>query len=124
MSIPVEIQSLIDRFCAIDGVKSAKIGVEKGLSPLDYPMVRVVPVRFTPGKPYGHRTCELSIYFGVNIAESNGMDDVYSCSLQLEREIIEQISLAGGRYIETLTDEDRLETYKLMFIRCELQVEG
>jgi hypothetical protein len=104
-------------------VKTCKIGVEAGISPVDYPLIRLVPVRVVPGSPYNRRTAEISIYFGVNITESEGLEYVYQQLLVLEAEIIKTIKANDGRYIETITDEDRLDTYKLMFIRFEIEAD-
>ena len=56
----------------IAGVASCKIGLESNISPADYPLIRVVPSRLTPGKPYGNRTIETLIYFGAQTAKSEG----------------------------------------------------
>lgn len=115
--------SMRDDLALITGVSSCKIGIEANISPADYPMIRLVPSRFTAGKPYNQRTAEIGLYFGVNVTESEGLELVYSELLDLEAEIIKVVKASGARYIETVTDEDRLDTYKLMFVRCELKVE-
>ena len=117
-----DLTSLRDAFCDIDAVKTCKIGVEANISPAAYPLIRIVPTRVTPGKPYDNRTVEIAVYFGYNVTESKGLEFVYQKLLELEAEIIKTIKAQGGRYIETITDEDRLDTYKLMVIRCEIQV--
>lgn len=114
-----EVKALKDALALIDGVTSCQIGVEKNIGPASYPMIRIVPERVTPGK-YKDRTVECGIYFGVNVTESEGLEKVYEDLSTLERSIIAALKEAGGRYIETITDEDRLDTYKLMFIRCEI----
>jgi hypothetical protein len=99
---------------------SCKIGIEANISPADYPLIRVVPVRATPGKGYNQRTVETLIYFGVPLANSEGLEDVYEALFDLEDEILEVLKTLQGNYVETVTDEDRLDTYKLMAIRCRL----
>lgn len=99
---------------------SCKIGLEEGISPLDYPLIRLVPSRVTPGQPYGKRTIETLIYFGVPIANSQGLEAVYEGLSDFEAEILAVVKALGGRYLETVTDEDRLDTYKLMAVRCSL----
>lgn len=110
-----------DSFATIPGVKSCLIGIEKNISPADYPMIRLVPIRITLGRPYDKRTSETLIYFGMDKSESEGLEDVYAALFDLEAKIIEKIKALDGRVIETLTDEDRLDTYKLMTIRAELR---
>lgn len=117
-----QLETLRNAFCDIDGVKSVKIGVEANISPASYPMIRIVPARMTPGE-YNKRLVEVGVYFGYNVAESRGLELVYEKLLTLEAEIIKTIKAQGGRYVETITDEDRLDTYKLMYIRCEIIVD-
>ncbi len=107
---------------AIPGVASCKVGLEAGISPADYPLVRVVPSRLTGGKPYGRRTIDALVYFGVKrtATEAGGLEAVYGALFDLEREIRSALSILGARYVETITDEDRLDTYKLMAARFEL----
>lgn len=107
---------------AIPDVASCRIGLEQGITAADYPLIRLVPSRITPGRPYSNRTVECQIMFGMDItaAEANGLEAVYSALFGLEAEIIERLRSLGHRYIETVTDEDRLDTYKLMSVRAEL----
>jgi hypothetical protein len=109
-----------DALAGIAGVASCKIGLEANISPADYPLVRIVPARIIPGKPYRNRTAETLIYFGVRIANSEGLENVYAGLFDLEGDILRQLQAIGCRYIETITDEDRLDTYKLMAIRVEV----
>lgn len=109
-----------DALAVISGVASCKIGIEANISPADYPMIRLVPVRLTPGRPYHDRTCEVLIYFGARIAASEGLEAVYEALFDLEAEILTVVKTLEGRYRETITDEDRLDTYKLMAARVDL----
>lgn len=113
-----------DALALISGVSTCKIGLEVGICPDDYPLVRIVPVRITPGKPYSGRTAECLIYFGQQIgqADSGGLEAVYESLSTLEAAILVEVKALGGRYRETIADEDKLDTYKLMAIRCELPV--
>ena len=104
----------------LNGVASCKIGLEANISPADYPLIRLVPVRILPGTPYGNRTAEVLIYFGAPTANSEGLEEVYRDLFQLEANILRVVRSLGGRHRETLTDEDRMDTYKLMAARVEL----
>jgi hypothetical protein len=110
-----------DALAAIPGLASCKIGLEANISPASYPMIRLVPSRIVPGKPYGNRTAECFIYFGTQTTNSQGLEAVYANLFDLEAAILDVLKTLKGRYVETLTDEDRLDTYKLMAVRCELQ---
>lgn len=118
--LPAELLTMRDAMAALGVVESCQIGLEAAISPDHYPLVRLVPSRLTPGRPFGHRTCETLVYFGAKIANSQGLEEVYRGLFEMEKQLLEVIRAQGGRYIETLTDEDRLETYKLMVIRCEV----
>lgn len=121
--IPAELLTLRDALAELDGLSSCQIGLEANISPEHYPLVRLVPARFTPGRPYGNRTCEVLLYFGARIANSQGLEEVYRGLFALETAILGSLRTLGVRYVETITDEDRLDTYKLMAIRAELTVE-
>jgi hypothetical protein len=114
-----ELASLRDALAVIDGVASCKVGIEQNMSPADYPMIRLVPERVLPGK-YKTRIVELGIYFGADKSSSEGMELVYQTLSELEANIIAVLKVHGGRFVETITDEDRLDTYKIMLIRCEI----
>lgn len=120
--IPAELLAARDALAALDEVASCRVGFEEPISPDAYPLVRLVPSRFTAGKPVGYRTCELLVYFGAPIANSQGLEEVYRGLFAMEKRIIDTLRALGVRYVETLTDEDRLASYKLAVIRCELQV--
>lgn len=114
-----------DSFAAITGVQSCKIGREPGIAPQDFPLIRVVPERITPGKPYGRRTAEVLVFFGVPLTAADGLEDVYTDLFTLEASIIAKVRDLEGRYIETITDRDEIELpYKLMAVRCELSGAG
>lgn len=120
MAAMTTLEAVRDALADIAGVASCKIGLEPNISPADYPLIRLVPSRLTPGKPYGNRTIETLIYFGTQTATSEGLETVYENLFTLESAIIAAVQDFGGRYRETITDEDRLDAYKLMTIRCEL----
>ena len=112
-----------DALALVPNVVSCKIGLEAGIAPGDYPMIRLVPSRIVPGRPYTRRTSECLIYFGwpVGPSETGGLEAVYESLFTLEADILEVLKTLAGRYLETITDEDRLDTFKLFAIRCELQ---
>jgi hypothetical protein len=109
-----------DALAAIPNVASCKVGLEANISPADYPLIRVVPSRLVPGKPYSRRTIETLIYFGAPTTNSEGLEQVYVDLFAMEQAIVEVVRMLAGRYLETITDEDRLDAYKLMTVRCEL----
>lgn len=115
-----ELTALRDSLQAVPGVVSSKIGLETNISPSDYPLIRLVPTRITPGKQYGNRTAETLIYFGSSLTNSEGLEAVYTELFNIEASILWVLQEAGVKYVETITDEDRLDAYKLMTVRCEV----
>jgi hypothetical protein len=110
-----------DALAAIPAVASAKVGREANLSPADYPAIRLVPTRIVPGKGYAGRTIETNIFFGMDKAHAEGLENVYQSLSDLEASIIGVLRDLDGRYLETLTDEDQLPgPYKVMVVRAEL----
>jgi hypothetical protein len=116
-----ELEELRDALADIEGVTTAKIGYEEGvIAPSDYPIVRLVPTRVAPGRPYQPRRVELAIIFGEETTKSEGLELVYERLCALEVEIIRTLKGLGGSYLATITDEDRISTFKLMQVQCEI----
>ena len=80
-----------DALALVPGVASCRIGLEQGITAADYPLIRLVPSRITPGRPYNNRTAECLVYFGMDTtaAEAGGLEAVYAALFGLEAEIIE-----------------------------------
>jgi hypothetical protein len=123
MSIFAKLEELACEIELVDFVKTVKIGIEPNISPEDYPLVRIVPQRMSAEAPYNKRLVETGIFFGANVTAAEGMERVYDELFFLEEEIIKAVKRIGGKYFETITDEDRLDTYKMMFIRADLFVD-
>ena len=120
--------TLRDALALISGVATCKIGLEANMSPADYPLIRIVPTRIRTAAVNTRRRAEVLIYFGVPIHEfDGGLESLYSHLFTLEQTIIDTVlSSAGwlGFYTETITDEDRLDAYKLMACRCDIEGDG
>lgn len=81
------------------------------------------------------RKGDLLIYFGMplqpfdDVPDAGGrvrLEKLYKALFDMESAIIAKLSPAPAgitalRYRETITDEDRLETYKLMAMRVEVE---
>lgn len=117
-----ELEALRDRLAGIDGVQTCRIGYEQGISPQEFPIIRLIPSRMEPGRPYSKRTIELAIVYGANLPEAkDGLEAVYSALDALESDILAELRAAGGTYIATLADEDRITPYKLMQVQCRIE---
>lgn len=106
---------------AVTGVVSSKVGLEPNISPADYPMIRVVPSEIGDASAYSRRKLDVLVYYGAKIHAFSGMAAVYAALLAMEAEIITIMESGTGGYIgvfqKTITDEDRLDTYKLFASR-------
>ena len=109
---------------------TCKIGMEPNITPEDYPLIRIVPSTTTDSGTIGLQTTEVLIYFGMPIQpfddtpDSAGrvrMEKLYAALLTMEKAIRYQYDATGGLYQQTIFDEDRLDTFKLMAIRAMVQ---
>lgn len=124
------LEALRDALADISGVETCKIGLEENITPDDYPIIRIVPSRIGYGTAISRDRCDLLIYFGAptqpfdDAADGDGfthLEKVYAALFAMEAAIRTTVDTFGGLYVETITDEDRLETYKLMAVRCEVE---
>jgi hypothetical protein len=126
------LETLRDTLATIPGVASCKIGLEANISPADYPLIRLVPSNLRPGQialygPHLTRQGEVLIYFGMDVNEADGgLEAVYDALFAMEAAILAKLNpppagVMKAQYLETITDEDRLDTYKLMAVRCEVE---
>lgn len=123
-------ESIKSALATISGVASCRIGLEDNITPDDYPLIRIVPSRIADEMLDGERRAEMLIYFGLPIQsfddtpDSGGrvrLEKVYAALFDLEDAIRDKLAPLNVRYLETITDEDRLDTYKLMAVRCEVE---
>ena len=114
-----------DALAGVPGVKTCKIGLEADMTPADYPIVRIVPGIIKPAGVITRRRAEMLVYFGQPIHEfDDGLETLYADLLNMELAIVNAIEDAStfvGFYRETITDEDRLDAYKLMAVRAEVE---
>lgn len=110
---------------AVSGVTTSKVGLEPTINPNDYPIVRVVPTKLEYSAALGRRKIEVTIYYGAKLQPFDGMAAVYEALCTMEQEIIDILQNGQGGYtanfLGTITDEDRLETYKLFASRFTVQ---
>lgn len=125
-----KLEELRDQLALIPGIETCRIGIEKGMTAADYPMIRIVPTTVGPGDVIGLRAAEVLIYFGKPIEEFDEEPDaegrvrlekLYAELFALEETIVETLAVMGGEYEETLLDEDRIDTYKLMAVKAVVE---
>ena len=121
-SVLPTLTALRAQLATVAGVVTCKIGLEANMTPADYPMVRIVPSTIKYGTNIGQRAVECLIYFGMPAHEfTAGLEALYAQLLALEAAIITAAASGGSyywQYLETITDEDRVDGYKLMAIRA------
>jgi hypothetical protein len=121
MSVMNLLEALRDTLARVPDVNTCKIGLEPDIVPEDYPIVRIVPSAIKDGRVIGRRHVDLLIYFGMPINEAEGVEVLYAAQLAMESNLRAALYAAGGLYRETVMDEDRIEAYKLMAIRGEIE---
>ena len=119
------LEALRDTLAAVAGVQTCRIGLEANLAPDDYPIVRIVPSSSTPSENLsGLRMHECLIYFGLPITEGDGgLEALYGQIFALEAALLSALPTSGSwlaRWVETVTDEDRVAAYKLLALRVEV----
>ena len=117
------LDDLATRLSAVTGCNTCKIGLEPNMTPDDYPIIRLVPSRLEPIEA-SRRKVQVMVYYGSPIHAFEGMDALYSSLLTMEREIVGMMVAGDGyriKHVYTITDEDRLSTYKLFMSLFEVQ---
>ena len=131
MATPMDLlRYLRTALAAVAGVQTCRIGLEAGIVPDDYPIVRIVPAELTVPDfarnlpAMSVRAVECLIYFGKPIHEFDaGLESLYTEIFAMEVALINALPRSGDyvvRWLETITDEDRVEAYKLMALRVQL----
>lgn len=119
------LQALREQLAGVPGVATCRIGLEATMTPEDYPMVRIVPSAIRHGEVVGLRAVDCLIYFGQPLHEfSDGLQAQYESLLAMERALITAAQQTAGlsvTYRETILDEDRVDAYKLMALRVDVQ---
>jgi hypothetical protein len=119
-----------NKLSIIGGVKTLKIGMEKGIGAKDCPFIRIVPEMNIPSETRqclegGMEDLTFEIIFGFDIKNNDLEADLYPAYYQLEKDI--KTALVQGRYsfgscnfLHTVTDEDKLMNIKTAISRFEL----
>jgi hypothetical protein len=92
------------------------------MTPDDYPLVRLVPSSLAPDTVLPRRRIELLIYFGqpANESDPGGLEAVCSQWPEMEKALINACYQCPGMIClcqETITDEDRVASYKRQALR-------
>lgn len=133
---PMAILTLIKTTLAtVPNTATCKIGLEAAITADDYPLIRIVPTRLQPATEGSYRRgMEVLIYFGAPVLEAkDGLETVYEELMAMEAAIVDAMEFTlmatlsttceflRVRYIDTITDEDRLPLYKLFASRFILE---
>lgn len=124
--------ALRDALAGIDGVETCRVGLEPDISPDDYPLIRIVPSKKdTHTRAVGGRQAvarvDVLVYFGaaIEVQDGDGMLGVYARLFEIEQAILAVLEsppegILAAQYVETLTDEDAIQTYKMMAVRASV----
>lgn len=129
MTTPIyaKLESLKTALASLPGVQTCRIGLEDNITPDDYPIIRIVPSQHQPDGGYGPMRCEALIYYGMPIQAFDDVPDaggrvrlekLYAALFDMDSAIRQAMLESGASCAETILDEDRLDTYKLMAVRC------
>lgn len=118
-----ELIALRDTLAALPGIASCRIGLEPGIVPADYPLIRIVPSTYRRGEG-ARQELELLVYYGelANDFEAGGIQAQYEWLFATEA-AIKDAAIASGvvaAWVDTVLDEDRLPGYKLFASRFRL----
>ncbi len=112
------------KLSTIATITTCKIGLEEALSPADYPIIRIVAGN-SQNTEYKHTLHQVKIYYGFNLSEFDGLDTIYQKLYSLEKEIRGLIELDLEPYlckwVNTISDEDRLQGYKILCSTFEVK---
>lgn len=120
------LESIRDALAAVEGVKTCCIGMEAGITPADYPLVRIVPSKVRDGVPRGPaQSCDALIYFGQAIHEfEGGLEALYEQQFAFGKQLLSAARAAtrAGEVVfeEMILDEDRLEAFKMFALRVRI----
>ena len=116
---------LNQKLSTITTVNSCKIGLEDDIAPADYPIIRIVAGRST-GLEAMQEKHEVKIYFGFDLNEFDGLDVIYEKLYVLEKEIkdliVPDMNPYLCRWISTISDEDRLQGFKILCMIVEMEL--
>lgn len=115
-----------DALAAVDGVKTCRIGMEAGITPADYPLVRLVPITLEDGVSRAAvNQVEAWVYFGVASHEfEDGLEALYAKLSAVWVQLMDAMRQASAvhsvEHLQTVFDEDRVEAFKLLAIKVRI----
>lgn len=130
MTTPIfaRLESLKTALAGLPGVQTCRIGLEDNITPDDYPIIRIVPSQHQR-EGLALMKCEALIYFGApiqafdDVPDTDGrvrLEKLYASLFDMDAAIRSTVIAQRGTTLDTILDEDRLDTYKLMAVRCVL----
>jgi len=106
----------------VEGINTVKIGLESSMTARDYPAIRLVSTT-NNRTSYLEEDMAFDVYFGDNMHEKIGIDEIYRKLYEWENIIRERLDLfqtsSSGlvKWKSTVSDEDRLQGYKILVSR-------
>lgn len=118
--------SVRDALAEVEDVKTCRIGMEAGITPADYPLVRLVPIQLEDGiARSANNAVEAWVYFGLDCHEfEDGLEALYAKLSAVWLQLMDAMRQASGvhsvTHVRTVFDEDRVEAFKLFAIRVKI----
>lgn len=106
----------------ITDINTVAIGLEASMTASDYPAIRLVSTTNSRGSGL-NEDMAFDIYFGDNLHESIGIEEIYRKLYEWEAIIKERLDIfltSNGSIVywkSTISDEDRLQGYKILVSR-------
>jgi len=105
--------TLRDALSVIDGVKSCKIGIERGIGSKDAPFVRVVPVSVSPDG--NSSKMRVQVVFGFD-SKNRDYEELHRQYFDMADSIIDIAHENYAEWQQTVTDEDTVQNLKTAVI--------
>lgn len=118
--------SVRDALATIADVKTCRIGMEAGITPADYPLVRLVPIQLEDGVARStNNAVEAWVYFGIDCHEfEDGLEALCAKLSAVWVRLMDAMRQTSGVHsvvhVRTVFDEDRVEAFKLFAIRVRI----
>ena len=113
-----------DKMATIQGVKTSKIGLERGVGSKDTPFVRIVPIDVKPeGGITPAQSLTYQVVFGVD-AKVRDYEELHDQYFSLAEKIIAAGKSLGGTWLRTVTDEDTVQNLKTAVVEFRAVIDA
>ena len=113
-----------DKMATISGVKTSKIGLERGVGSKDAPFIRIVPLDVKPqGGISPSQNLTYQVVFGVD-TKNRDYEELHDQYFSLAEEIIADGKALGGTWVRTVTDQDTVQNLKTAVVEFQAVIDA